>query len=158
MKKRFGRRKAGSTEMVLQITSMADIFTILLVFLLKSFSSGATTISPITDITLPDVASANDPIETTKIEISTQAVFLDDKEVVSLQKFRMPASQILEDGTSKALQDAFTRSRQKDTTLKNPRMLVMADQSVPFSTIRTVLTSAANAGFAEFKLVVVENE
>ena len=40
MKKTFVKRAPPSDQMALQITSMADIFMILLVFLLKSYGSG----------------------------------------------------------------------------------------------------------------------
>ena len=37
----FTIKRPGSGDMALQITSMADIFTIILVFLLKSFATGS---------------------------------------------------------------------------------------------------------------------
>ena len=40
------KKKRNDGEMSLQITSMADIFTIILVFLLKTTASGINTVSP----------------------------------------------------------------------------------------------------------------
>jgi hypothetical protein len=52
-RKSFLKRRAPHEEMSLQITSMADIFMILLVFLLKSLSSGTIQIAPSKGLQLP---------------------------------------------------------------------------------------------------------
>jgi hypothetical protein len=56
--------------MALQITSMADIFTILLVFLLKSYSTGALDIAPSKGMKLPEVQLATGSVEALKVEVS----------------------------------------------------------------------------------------
>ena len=38
----------------------------------------------------------------------------------------------------------------------DPRIIIVADQKVPFVTIRTVLASAAVNGYTDFKLAVVQ--
>jgi biopolymer transport protein TolR len=79
-RKRFGRRGHGNEDMVLQITSMADIFTIILVFLLKSFATGTTSIEP-GEITLPESVMTDPVTETNKIQIAENGILLDDKRI-----------------------------------------------------------------------------
>lgn len=54
----FLKKKKSSEEMTIQITSMADIFTIILVFLLKSYSTSAVNITPSNGLKLPTAQAA----------------------------------------------------------------------------------------------------
>lgn len=156
-KKRFGKKGgAASQEMTLNITSMADIFTILLVFLLKSFSTGVSSLTPATEIVLPEVAKADSLQETLKVEISRDAILMDDKKVTSLEAFNIPVFDQENDGTPRSLNTALIAQRRKNTLQKYPRLMILADQEAPYATVKRVLASASQTGFAEFKLVVVE--
>jgi biopolymer transport protein ExbD len=155
-KKRFGKKGEASQEMVLNITSMADIFTILLVFLLKSFSTSVSSITPAAEIQLPEVAKAGELQESLKLEISRDAILMDDKKITQLEGFAVPIFDQENDGTPRSLNAALIAQRRKNTLQKFPRLMIMADQEAPYSTVKRVLASAAQSGYAEFKLVVVE--
>jgi biopolymer transport protein ExbD len=155
---RFGKRHAASQDMVLQITSMADIFTILLVFLLKSFSSGASDITPSNNMTLPEGKSLDPVTDTIKLEIAGDMVTLDDHKICDLNHFQFDPADIGSNGLPKSLSAAFTHQRQKDTLSQAPRIMVLADQATPYGTLKTILASASYSGFDGFKLVVVENK
>jgi biopolymer transport protein ExbD len=157
-KKRFGRRGKPSQDFNLQITSMADIFTILLVFLLKSFSSGASDITPSNNMVLPEGQSLDPSNDTIKLEIARDQITLDEKKIIDLKDFRFDAGDIASNGLPRSLSDAFTKQKQKDTLNQNQRIMVMADQSTPYGTLKTVLASASYSGWEGFKLVVVENK
>lgn len=144
--------------MSLQITSMADIFTILLVFLLKSFSTGAATITPHDNISLPEAKSADPLVETLKLEISDKSILVDDKHVTDLKKFEFDPSDIETNGTSRTLNTALIQLKKKNSLTRSSRLLVLSDQNTPYSTIKRVLASATGSGFEDFKLVVVEDQ
>ena len=55
------RHKTGSGQIRLQLTSMMDMFTILLVFLLKTYSTHGQLINPSQDLTLPTSNVLNPP-------------------------------------------------------------------------------------------------
>src|SRR5262245_17328603 len=123
-KKKFGKRPKGKEDMVLQITSMADIFTILLVFLLKSFSTGVSTITPTSGMVLPESQKPEPMIsETLKVEISEKSILMDDKAVTELRNFALDPNDLERDGTPRSLNTALIKQRQKDTTQKFPRLM-----------------------------------
>lgn len=157
-RKRFGKKHKPSQDMVLQITSMADIFTILLVFLLKSFSSGVSNITPTGNLVLPETKTSDPATDTLKLEIAQDMVLLDDKKITDLNHFQFDPADLQSNGLPKSLSAAFTHQRQKDTLHQYPRMMVLADQGTPYGTIKTILASASYSGFEGFKLVVVENK
>jgi biopolymer transport protein ExbD len=157
VKKKFLRKSSLNEEMSLQITSMADIFTIILVFLLKSYSMGLTSISPSKGLVLPE-ATAGDPTkETIKVEISSDSILVDQKPVVALKDFEFPINELREQGMSQALYQALLSQRkQQNLTDADSTILLLADEKTPFSTLKSVMASAANTGFVDLKLVVVE--
>jgi len=87
--KRFLRKKKKpqSTEMSLQITSMADIFTILLVFLLKSYAVGALEVQPSRGLKLPTAQKSDLAESRLALEVSENSVQLDGSPILPLKGF-----------------------------------------------------------------------
>jgi len=158
-------------DMALQITSMADIFTIILVFLLKSFSTGLATLQPTQGMHLPSVTTSNQEAmkEAVKIEILPNAILVDQKAAVTMTNFRAPGSVTAEEEQAaneditlnplyKPVFQALTHEKGKATTeadRKDTNLMVLADERTPYATLRTVMASAANAGFVDLQLVVL---
>ena len=155
---KFRKKRNMNPEMVLSITSMADIFTILLVFLLKSFSTGISSITPSEAIVLPEAQKAEPVIDTLKMQISPFSVIIDDKTVVNLNQFQFKPSDLGSKGLPTALNEVLKEQRKKDSLKKFPKILILADEETPYSTLKRVLASANDAGFIDYKLVVVDNQ
>ena len=147
--------------MALQITSMADIFMILLVFLLKSYSTSLSNIAPTAHLALPEVVKASGvPKDTLKIEVAKDTVIIDDKPVLALNNFEFSAEeQAGIAGGSPTITRILNEQRKK---LPNANMdsalVVMADQGTPYSTLKRVVASAAGSGFVDLQLLVVDAE
>lgn len=160
------KKKPMTDEMVLQITSMADIFTIILVFLLKSYATSAVNITPSTGMKIPEGSALATPTEALKIEVSETAVQIENKPIVRLSGFRFESDELQANSTSKKLNRALEteKERQKlisqanSTVSVDSKILIVADQRVPYETLKTVLASAAVSGFTDYKLVAVKKE
>jgi biopolymer transport protein ExbD len=163
-KRRFKRRSPISDEMSLQITSMADVFTILLVFLLKSYTTGSMNLSPSKGVLLPEAQAAESQVEALKVEIAVDAVSIEGAVAAPLQKF-VPA-QTSPNGTIPTLAQAFGRERKRQVLISksnsdvklDPKMIVVADSRAPYSIIKAVLASGAIHGYTDFKLAVIKGE
>jgi biopolymer transport protein ExbD len=145
---------------------MADIFMILLVFLLKSFSMTVTNIAPTSNMILPEAEAKDEVTENLKLEITDNVILLDDQPVTTLEHYKLQRRDMEGDGTSRSLNQALIKERIRrpasadnpDTSPpKDPRLMILADQDTPYQTIRAVLASAGNSGFSDFKLVVVQD-
>jgi biopolymer transport protein ExbD len=162
----FLKKRRAPEEMGLQITSMADVFTIILVFLLKSFGSSSINITPSQGLKLPEAMAGDQHVEALKIEVSENAVSVEDKPVATLAAFRFGPKDVGTNGVSEALSGALKTARAKQELIakSNPevkvdsKILVIADQRVPYVTIKSVLASASVHGFTDFKLVVARKE
>lgn len=162
----FKKRSPQSQEMSLQITSMADIFTILLVFLLKSFASGAVNVTPSAGTLLPEAHAGETAVEALKVEISEKAVLVEGQPVAELKSFKFSPGDLQGNGSSKVLGQALEKERQRQLLIAksnsdvkvDPKILIVSDQRVPYSTVKSVLASAALNGYTDFKLAVVKGE
>ncbi len=160
------RRVRKKEEMSLQITSMADIFIIILVFLLKSYATGMVNINPSAGIKLPETQASELAVDALKVEISKNGVQIEGNSVISLKDYTFSGNQIQNNGSSLELASAFEKERKKQILIaKNnenvkldPRLILIADQKIPYSTIKTVLASAALNGYTDFKLAVVHGD
>jgi biopolymer transport protein ExbD len=154
-RKKFLKRskKSSSTEMSLNITSMADIFTILLVFLLKSYSVGALEIQPSRGLQVP-VALHSDTAESRlTLEIAEGAVQLDGESLVTLKNFELPSGQ---NSMMNPLAEALATRRAALTENSQGKLLLIADSRAPYSTLEEVMRTAASQGFGDLKLAVVK--
>jgi biopolymer transport protein ExbD len=164
MKKLFKSRHTNE-EMSLQITSMADIFTILLVFLLKSYSTSALAIQPSKGLALPQAQAEEQAVEALKIMVSESSIEVEGQPVATLDHFAFDAKD-LQNGASQTLNQALEKERKRQLLIAqansdvkvDSKIIVVADQHVPYSTLKTVLASAALQGYTDFKLAVAKAE
>lgn len=166
MKNRFKTKPSMNDQMILQITSMADIFMIVLIFILKSFSSSVMNITPSAGVILPQAHSNVPPVEALKVEISETAIQVEGKPITKLEKFRFLQGEGTSTSSSESLDEAlgFERKRQALIAEKNSdvkvdsKIMIVAGEQTPYATLKRVLGSAATHGFTDFKLVIAKKE
>lgn len=166
MKSKFMKKRHLNEEMSLQITSMADIFTILLVFLLKSYATSAVNLTPTQGMLLPEAHAGEAAVEALKVEISRDTIQIEGQPVTKLENFKFESGDLKANGSSFSLSKVLDRERQRQLLIaKNnsdvkvdPKIMIVADQRAPYSTIKSVLASAALNGYTDFKLAVVRAE
>ena len=164
---RFLKKRARmSDEMSLQITSMADIFTILLVFLLKSYTTGAVNLTPTKGMVLPEAQAGAPAVEALKLEVSENAVQIEGQPVTSLKAFRFGKEELQSDGTLRSLTTVLERERKRQLLIAkansdvkvDPKIVIAADQRTPYETMKAILASAADHGYTDFKLAVIKGD
>ncbi len=160
------KKPAGTEEMSLQITSMADIFIILLVFLLKSYATGAISPTSAKGMLLADAQASDVAVDALKLEVTENAVLVEGQAVMPLQGFAFDPKDVQANGTSRQLSAAMEIQRKRQMLIAkgnsdvkiDPKVIVIADKRVPYGTLKTVLASAAVHGYTDFKLAVVKSE
>ncbi len=158
-KKSFLRRRPTQNgEMTLQITSMADVFTILLIFLLKGYATDAATLQPVAGMRVPAALGSSAIQESLKLEVAPDAVLVEGEAVLSLTQFETRSPE-----DWKALDDALGRARarqdlisaQNSEVQKSAKILLIADSRAPWALLRETLRVAQNRGYTEPQLAVV---
>jgi biopolymer transport protein ExbD len=151
----FGRRKKGqeSGAVSLQITSMADIFTILLVFLLKGIASDALTITPSNGTNLPTGINTTALSEAAlTVELSTNGVLVEKEFIGDYKDFEKALNERL--GKEREKQKVIAQAN--DSVKNDARAIVLSDQKIPFSNIKVVLRTLAQNGYSEVKFGVIK--
>jgi len=161
------RRKRPGDE-GLQITSLMDIMTIILVFLLKSYSTEEITVAPSDDLRLPNSTAVLKPELAISAVISKRAITVDGQEVVPVES--CPACRVnANDKRGNLIVPLYERLKEladeEKANAERPgyspftgRILLQCDRDIPFSLVREAMYTAGQAQFAEFKFVVYGKE
>ncbi len=158
MRTRYKPAIKKNQSFTLNITSMTDMFTILLVFLLQTFASADVQIDPIEGLRLPTSNTDKNPVMGVKISVSRDALTL-DKEVLAKIKNEDIEISAIDSNDSNFIKPLFAALQKinKEATGKDKpgKVLFQADQDIPYSTLRKVMYTASMAGFPNLKLVTV---
>jgi len=171
------RRPRKPTEFALNITSMMDMFTIILVFLLFSFKSQDETFTMAPGIKLPKSTSALELQDALNIQMAADALIVptlekirnDPKEarVLKLNYGRLPKDVQMEGHKIVPLYEAIKRAgaiieaeaKAEGRIIpedKKSIVIFQADARVRYEDIDKVMKTAAMAGFPNFRFAVMK--
>ena len=152
----------------ININSLMDILTIMLVFLLKSYATDPINITPGPDLDIPKSTSMLKPAATVMVTVSKSAIIVDNQPVLVIKDGKVEAAQKRggEDGyfiipLNKVLVDAAEKKRRLASV--NPTVkfegictLVM-DKDTPYRLLTEVMYTAGQAEFSKFKFATISS-
>jgi len=158
-KKHFRRRPR---EMTLQITSMIDVFTILLVFLLKSYSTEGHLINIAEAIRLPTSTASLEVARAVSVGFNNRALYLDGELLVEDVTPYLASDEMAIPPLLRALEERAARV--KEIAAKNPsvvftgEIVLQGDREIPFRLLKKVIYTAGQAGYVNQSLAVFQEE
>jgi len=162
--RRFSKNNKKAT-FTLQLTSMVDMFTILIVFLLKSFSTSAVHITPHEGMKLPISSSYENPIEAVKLIVAYDGIYVEDKKVIPLVKGELAEDQMDTNDSDfivslfKELDEHAKKAQgiqEKNSEMEFDGKIVMqADERLDYDVLKKVMYTSSMAGYAEMKLATI---
>lgn len=161
---RFGKGRRKETVFDIDITSLLDILTILLVFLLQSYNSSGVIINVPKEIDLPRSASESLNTFGVNVQVSKSQIWVDDKEVVNTANAN--SDQLFDEGGRRLvpLYDQLVKIKE---TIKQSEKLspnakkfsgvanLIVDKTLKYSYLKRIMYTCAAAGYKEFKFVVL---
>jgi biopolymer transport protein ExbD len=164
---RYMDRRVASTFKI-QITSMVDMFVILLVFLLKSYSTSPVNVTPSDDLKLPVSTSSKYPVEALKLVVSAKGIFVQDKRIVEMKDGVLSTGDVDENDTQ-FIRALFTElevqaKKTRDIASQNSelefdgKVIMQADRSLPYEILRKVMYTSMMAGYSDVKIAVMLKE
>ncbi len=161
-------RRLPSTFKI-QITSMVDMFVILLVFLLKSYSTSPVNITPSDNLTLAVSTSSKDPVDVLKLVVSKEGIFVDEKQVLKFDEKGEVAVGDLDANDTNFIRSLYTELDQQaeksksiaqvnETLEFDGKVLMQADRGVPYALLRKVMYTSMLAGYSDVKIAVMMRE
>lgn len=150
----------------IQITSMVDMFVILLVFLLKSFSTSPVTVIPTKDLHLPQSVSHLDPVDVIKLQVSKSGIYVEEVKVLDLSEGTVNRTD-MDPNDSRMIPALFKELDQQAEKMRtiasvntavefDGKILLQADKGLNYELLQKVMYTSMLAGYSEVKLAVAE--
>jgi len=150
----MSRNRVTVTRM--NLTSLMDVFTILVFFLLVNSATTEVLETP-KQITLPASVVQEKPRETVVIFISRNEVTVQGVSVVLVKDILATAGQdIAPIGERLAEVSANIIGLKTRIVAESQEVTILADRTVPFSVIKKVMSTCTSQGFGRISLAVLE--
>jgi biopolymer transport protein ExbD len=152
--KRMSRNRTKITKM--NLTSLMDVFTILVFFLLVNSAASEVLDTP-KQITLPESIVESKPRETVVVFISPEYVMVQGETVARVEDILAAEGQDIE-----GIAQRLTEIRENvigfrtQVVAESQEITVLADKSVPFSVIKKVMSTCTSQGYGRISLAVMQ--
>jgi biopolymer transport protein ExbD len=152
--KRMGRNRLKISKM--NLTSLMDVFTILVFFLLVNSGSVEILDAP-KEVTLPESRVESKPRETVVIFISPTEVLVQGQLVAMVDEIIADKASVLEPIAARLAQlKSSVIGTSTNVVANSQEVTILADKSVPFIVIKTVMSTCTSEGFENVSLAVTQ--
>lgn len=154
--KRMSRNKGKMPG--LSLTSLMDVFTILVLYLLVNQGSGAD-IDPPKTIKIPDSVVETAPRQTIVMTVSDAAVYLQGEPVITIAEVLESKVDYIE-----AVRQEMVRLKELSVeqggqvAANNTEVTILADRGVPFKILKKLMSTSSSAGYVKISLAVNQKE
>ncbi len=136
-----------------QLTSLVDVMTILLVFLIKSFSVEGNLVTPSEDLELPISSASKPPRPNCSIELTQKEVLMDGRSLVTVESLARTDSLLIPE-----IHDWLLQKQRSCGDSTETELMVQVDREVKFDIVKKVMFSCSKAGFSDFSVLVLEHD
>ncbi len=147
-------------EARLQLTSMMDMFVIILVFLLKTYSTHGQLINPSQDLTLPSSQVRHPPELGLDVTVSSDWILVNGKPVE--QTLTVEEQQ---DYLIPRLQDELLRYEREASKMEETygakfsgKATIQGDRNLPYQLLIKVMYTCGQSGYPNMRLVVYRQD
>ncbi len=144
-------RKGESTGMML--TSLMDIFTVLVLYLLVNQAEGIS-LEPPAWVVLPDSNVDTAPRQSIVISLTQKDVLIQGQAVATIAEVESSPLGEIEAIRQRINEIKDAAAKQNEQSGVSTEVTIIADRGVPFKVLKKVMTSSANAGYGKISLAV----
>lgn len=149
-------RASGKKVPAMNLTSLMDVFTILVFFLLVNSSNSEVLTQP-KQITLPDSVVETKPRETVVIMVTLDNVMVQGQPVVAYQS-------VLESKNDAIVEISDSLKQQKNNVIgvstktisESKEVTILSHKTVPFKVLKKVMASCTYAGYEKISMAVIQ--
>ena len=152
--KRMSRNRLKITKM--NLTSLMDVFTILVFFLLVNSGSVEVVEAP-KDVKLPESRVESKPRETVVISISAEEVLVQGKLVAFVEDIINNKENAIDPINARLAElKESVIGINTQTVAASQEVTILADRSVPFTVVKTVMSTCTAEGYENVSLAVIQ--
>ena len=152
--KRMSRNRGIVTKM--NLTSLMDVFTILVFFLLANSSSNEVLSTP-KHIELPDSVVESKPRETVVIMVGPETVLVQGEAVAKTPELIEDRRANIPEITERL--DLLERNIigiNSRTAIASKEVTILADKTIPFNVLKKIMTTCTGSGYGRISLAVIQ--
>jgi biopolymer transport protein ExbD len=162
-----GHFKKAKRNTSLNITSMMDMFTIILLFLLKSFSADGSMLTNADNLILPNSISNKRPQELPlQVAVTQDFIMVDNAAVVDTKSVFDRNQEEYDEDTTSALDLALKEKMDMDLELLRigalkevkGEIIVQVDKNINFDVMYKVMRTCGRQGYTNMKFAVMMRE
>ena len=143
----------------LRLTSMMDILTVLLLFLLKSFVVEGEVVTPAPGVELPSSSAETPPEASLVIAISGDAILLGNELITTISEV-LARGDLLIPELDERLDAAYRRieeiAQRRGEEAPEGKITIQADRAMEFQLLQRVMYTCNFSGFDEVALAVLQ--
>jgi len=155
--RRIRRMERGRKKIVgLNLTSLMDVFTILVFFLLANSSSNEVLSTP-KHIELPDSVVESKPRETVVIMVGPETVLVQCEAVAKTPELIENRRANIPEITERL--DLLERNIigiNSQTAIASKEVTILADKTIPFNVLKKIMTTCTGSGYGRISLAVIQ--
>jgi biopolymer transport protein ExbD len=162
-------RKLAEPDVIkdLNITPMMDMMTIILVFLLKTFSSSTSTITFDSNLQVPTSTTQLRTKEAISVTVTKKVILVEGDGIAPITSGKVDPA-VKRDGENgyyiTPLVDVLEKHARKEKKVAEltgvpweAQLMLVADQTTPYRLLTEVLYSCGQAGYANYRLLVLKS-
>jgi biopolymer transport protein ExbD len=139
---------------------MMDMFTIILVFLLKTYSTEGQLIQPSQNLTLPTSSIQNPPEIALDIIVSKEWIMVNHEPIVQMSDVNQQTGLVIEQLSSALHRYAIESKRMEEKygVKFSGKVTIQGDKQLPFSSILKVMATCGRSEYPNMRLVVYQSQ
>jgi len=156
---RYRRRKRNDGTVKLNITSMIDMFTLMVVFLLKNYSSQGQLVTPATGLLLPTSTVEKMAAEALSVKVSRNTIMVENEVVIDPVAYEKLVAQkeFMIEPLYKVLNRNAEEAKKSAAMFKTEfsgKISIQGDVEIPYNILTRVMYTCGQAGYPVMNLVV----
>jgi biopolymer transport protein ExbD len=155
------RRKGGEDFAKPQMTSLVDVLTVLVFFLLKNFSTEGDIVTQTKNLELPESSSKAKPEQMLNISISAKHILVEGTPVALVSEEQERGGNDIP-GLARFLEDKRKQTEEiaeydKNVSF-NGKLTIQGDRLIPYWLLQKVLATCGDNGYSSFSLAVMKKD
>jgi biopolymer transport protein ExbD len=152
----MGRNKKKLTS--LNLTSLMDVFTILVFFLLFH-SSGSEVLEAPKQIKLPDSVVEAKPRQTVVILVSPEVVLVQGQAVIRTEELLGAGVERVAEIAQRLEQlERSIIGISTKTAVESKEVTILADKTIPFRALKKIMSTCTGSGYGKISLAVTQKD
>lgn len=142
---------------MVNVTSLTDMFTVILVFLLQTYNTSEVQIEPREGVRMPTSLSEGVLTQGLEMTLSKDQLLIGKEEIAHLKdnEFALSDRDPKDPNFIPALFNSLEKTSKESTekSVKEGQILLIADRDLPYALIKKVMYTASMAGYPQVKLI-----